>query len=455
MAETGNSHDSDTSTERMELIRSERARRHCYQVWMLIGALILMLAFGYAMGVLSVPVGIIIWTVVIVFCLRGPVNALEKRGIPRPLGTTLAYILMAVVLIALSIIMFSPVFGIGDQFADMLQQAPVYIDSLFTWLQNLYAEYEQFFQDDTVKEWLNSASQGLIDWVSNAARVSASGVVGLGVGVGNVLLIVGFALVVAFWILMDLPAIGRECRRLIGEKHREDADMLHITFTRVMGGYIKATLVQCLIIGIVCAVAFTVLGIPNAAAIGLITGVMNIIPVVGPWIGGALAAVVGLLSGPVVAVLAMLAVIVVQQFVYTFVSPKLMSDSVDVHPALVIIALLAGSAVGGAMQGLVGSLVGMLLSIPLVAVAKTVFIYYFEKKTGRQVVSEDGFLFKGTPSRTEDAGSSPDVMADAVGKCVERRGCPSSEEQPVVSFPDITKSVSNGDEEIADHAKKE
>ncbi len=391
------------------------SRRHFYQVWMAIGAIILLGVFGFVMNVLSIPVGILIWTVVIVFCLRGPVNALEARGVPRVIGTTLAYILMAVVLGVLGFVMFSPVFGIGEQFTNMLQQAPVYAQSLFEWAADMYARYEVFFQDDTVKEWLNAAGQGLVDWATNTARLSATGVVDVGIGVGNILLIVGFALVVAFWILMDLPAIGRECNRLVGERYAEDAAMLHITLTRVMGGYIKATLLQCLIIGVACAVLFTLLGIPNAAAIGLITGVMNIIPVVGPWIGGALAAVIGLLSGPWIAVGALVGVILVQQFVYTFISPKLMSDSVDVHPALVIIALLAGSAIGGAMQGLVGSLVGMLVSIPLVAVAKTVFIYYFEKRTGRQVVSEDGFLFKGRPSAIDEQDGRPDVMADAVG----------------------------------------
>ena len=60
----------------------------------------------------------------------------------------------------------------------------------------------------------------------------------------------GFALVVAFWILMELPALGRECTRLVSPRRQEDLRMLHVTFTRVMGGYIKGTLLQCAIIGV-------------------------------------------------------------------------------------------------------------------------------------------------------------------------------------------------------------
>ncbi|MEG0759531.1 MAG: AI-2E family transporter, partial [Raoultibacter sp.] len=104
-------------------------------------------------------------------------------------------------------------------------------------------------------------------------------------------------------------------------------------------------------------------------------------------------------------------------FIYTFVSPKLMANSVDVHPALVILALLAGSAIGGAMSGFMGGLVGMLASIPAVAVAKSVFVYYFEKRTGRRIVSEDGVFFKGTPSGTE--GMLIDPLADSSASAKE------------------------------------
>ena len=86
-----------------------------------------------------------------------------------------------------------------------------------------------------------------------------------------------------------------------------------------------------------------------------------------------------------------------------------MANSVDVHPALTLIALMAGSAIGGAMSGFTGSLVGMLASIPAVAVAKSVFVYYFEKRTGRQLVSADGVFFQGTTA----SDGTLDPIADA------------------------------------------
>ena len=185
-------------------------------------------------------------------------------------------------------------------------------------------------------------------------------------------------------------------------------------------------MLQCFIIGMACGIGFAVLGVPNAAALGLITGVLNLIPVVGPWIGGAVAAVVGLFVSPITAVLALALTVCVQQFVYTFIGPKLMQNSVDVHPAIVIVALLVGGAIGQSMAPYGQYRWHALVYPAFAAIAKTVFVYYFEKNTGRQIVAEDGVFFRGNPSVLDGENGEPDAMADAISPTPSKTFAPSS-----------------------------
>ena len=392
--------------------KTDKARRRFLNVWTIVGAIALTWVVVQLLNILSVPVAIAIWTTIIVFVLRGTVNKLEEIGINRTVGTAIGYVIMFAVLALVAFLLFSPGVGMNTQFANLIENVPVYVQGISDWANDMYARYAYMLEDESVRAFVTDVQASAMEWAGDFAKNSASGAIAFGTGLANAFMAIGFALVVAFWILMQLPQLGRECKRLVGDAHAEDLEMLHITFTRVMGGYIKGTLLQCAIIGVACGILFAVLGIPNSMALGGITGILNIIPIIGPWLGGGLAAIVGIFVSPLVAVIAILGTIVIQQFVYTFISPKIMSDSVDIHPALTLIALMAGSALGGAMGGLPGSLVGMLASIPAVAVAKSVFVYYFEKRTGRRLVSKDGVFFLGTPSSSED-GDAPNPIADA------------------------------------------
>ena len=392
--------------------KTDKARRRFLNVWTIVGAIALTWVVVQLLNILSVPVAIVIWTTIIVFVLRGTVNKLEEIGINRTVGTAIGYVIMFAVLALVAFLLFSPGVGMNTQFANLIENVPVYVQGISDWANDMYARYAYMLEDESVRAFVTDVQASAMDWAGDFAKNSASGAIAFGTGLANAFMAIGFALVVAFWILMQLPQLGRECKRLVGDAHAEDLEMLHITFTRVMGGYIKGTLLQCAIIGVACGVLFAVLGIPNSMALGGITGILNIIPIIGPWLGGGLAAIVGIFVSPLVAVIAIFGTIVIQQFVYTFISPKIMSDSVDIHPALTLIALMAGSALGGAMGGLSGSLVGMLASIPAVAVAKSVFVYYFKKRTGRRLVSKDGVFFLGTPSSSED-GDAPNPIADA------------------------------------------
>ena len=118
---------------------------------------------------------------------------------------------------------------------------------------------------------------------------------------------------------MELPGLGKECLRLGGVRRRDDLIMLHVTLSRVMGGYIRGTLLQCFLIGIASGIAFAIIDLPNYAALAAVVGLINIIPVIGPWIGGIAVSLVGLFVSPWVGFITFITIIIIQQFVYTLI----------------------------------------------------------------------------------------------------------------------------------------
>jgi predicted PurR-regulated permease PerM len=139
----------------------------------------------------------------------------------------------------------------------------------------------------------------------------------------------------------------------------------------VVGGFIRGQALIALIVGVVTGIAMAVIGVPFAGMIGVIAGVTNIIPYVGPIVGGFVAAVVALFVDPWLAVWAILAFVAIQQLESMFLSPRIMSDQVGIHPVLVIVVLLAGASLGG--------LLGMLLAVPVAGVIRVTWDFFREK----------------------------------------------------------------------------
>jgi predicted PurR-regulated permease PerM len=177
------------------------------------------------------------------------------------------------------------------------------------------------------------------------------------------------------------------------------------TVVRIAGGYLRGQTIASLVTGITAGVGLAIIGVPFATVLGVITFVLNYIPYVGPLIAGTLAFVLGLFVGPWVALGAIGVVVGAQNLTDALVTPRVMSDQVDLHPTLVIFSLLAGGALFGFW--------GMVFAIPIAAIGKALFVYYYERKTQRQLVTENGALFKA--AQCDDDSDEPcaaDEVAD-------------------------------------------
>lgn len=159
-----------------------------------------------------------------------------------------------------------------------------------------------------------------------------------------------------------------------GKAISECASVINNTFSN----YIRGQLLDACIVGILSAVALAIIGIDYAIVIGIISGICNMIPYVGPVVGTVLAAVMGLLSGqPIMILWAVIAMIVVQQIDNNLIAPKIVGDSVGLHPVFTMLAILIGGNIGG--------LIGMLVAVPVTASIKILLSRWYEKNVDYKI----------------------------------------------------------------------
>ncbi|NTU88335.1 MAG: AI-2E family transporter [Actinobacteria bacterium] len=388
----------EATNEPEQLSKLDRVRTSFFTIGTIIGIILLLMGVGYALGKISLAVSIVFFAMVIVFILRSPVAFFERKGIKRVFGTLLAY-LIALAIIVILVVIIGPLFG--EQIDALLEALPSYATQVVDWVEDLWVTYGYLLGGDMAQSFAKDFGATLSEWTSSIASASASGLISLGTSITNTFIVTLMSIVTAFWVLKDLPQMKKEIRILVSPKFREDASVVSALCAHVADGYIKGVLISSTCTGLIAGIGYAIVGVPYPAVLGLLTGILNIIPILGPWIGGAFAALMGLFVSPVACLLAIIITVGAQQFTDTFIQPRIMSSTVELHPALVILALTAGGNLGG--------IVGMIVAVPVLAAVKAVFVYYFEKRTGRKLVHEDGALFAGCSK----GGTDPDPALDA------------------------------------------
>lgn len=394
-------------------------KRRFYLTFTIIGAVILLIGIFYVVGQIWTPISIILVSSLLVFILRTPVAFLEKKGVPRPLGAAISYVLALVILGAILLILI-PV--AVEQLVSFLSMVPEYVKNAGAWLEGTFDEIAQYLDESGIQNVVATVTTELAKWAADMASSSANAIVGTATTIGNVFLVAGVSIIVGFWVLMDLPRFGKEIHNIVGPKYEEDLQVISGALSRSLGGYLRGMVVSCLCVGTMTFIFYSLIGMPYPLVMALFTGLMVFIPFIGPAIAWILAGVVGLLMSPLTGLLAVVLTIAAQMINDNLISPRVMGGAVELHPAVILVVLFIGAALGG--------IFGMLCAIPLTGAVKTIFVYYFEKRTGRQLVSAEGALFKGRPAKStnplEDASegilAGKDKVASFINDKVLDRG---------------------------------
>jgi predicted PurR-regulated permease PerM len=357
---------------------SERMRRAGIVAWSTIGILILACAFVWALYRVRIILPPLVLALIIIYMLNPIVSRLEARGVPRVFGTIGSYVVVLGGL-TLLIIAISPF--IGRQIDSFTQDWPEFRLDLAQSIENSAASLHDSFGLDLDTSQVtcllgadevpssDAPTHAKCDQVTRDFRerisTQAGRITEIGSSVLEIMFIFLVAPILALYLLIDLPQLQRDIMNLVPEDHQDEFADLGSKIGRAVGGFFRGQLLVALIVGILASFGFFLIDLRFWLIIGAIAGFTNLIPLVGPFIGGGLGFIVGSLTGGIGQGLkAVVVALIVQQIDNHFISPNVMKRTVKLHPVTVMLSIIAGGALGGFW--------GVLLGVPGVAVAKLI-----------------------------------------------------------------------------------
>ncbi len=377
--------------------------------WSLLGTMLLFAAVGWVLlrfWIIGPPVVI---ALAVIYVLNPVVAKMESRGVARWLGSCLSYTALLGLLTLLGFLILP---SIADQGRELAENFPTIYDDLVTDLENLAGDIglsnvELPSYDELQDSIANNQGDFFSDQLSEITDITLN--------VLESLFLVILAPVIAFYVLLDLPTLRRKTIRLIPPQHQAEAIHVARQLGQAIGGFLRGQVVVAFIVGVMTSFGFWLVGLPFWLLIGMIAGLLNIIPFVGPWVGGTLGVLVALATTDLqTALWTGLVALIVQQIDNHFVSPTVLRATVRLHPALIILGLIAGAALGGFW--------GVVLTVPIMASVKIIVGHFWRTRV----------LGQSWEEATEELFVEYPTGETLLGRLRSRTGDSPAEDQPEV-----------------------
>lgn len=359
------------------------------------------------LGKLYYYVSPLIYAFFIAYILYIPVSNLEavlkknpKIAAVKPQRLRIATILTTyIALIALIIVIIASIYlMIGGQLSRNTD-----INYIISYIMNYAAGFKvgdlSLADNPTVKqafaaveEWAQKYLTSSLSMDSLSSRISE---------ISSSLVISIISLIISIYFMMDYENLTKHMYKYYMASLGRTAPGLKVyqtlnVFSRTFKQFLRGQLLEACIVAAMSVVALWIAGVNYFGIIGVIAGICNLIPFVGPWIGAIVAVLVSLLGGGyLTAIWAVVAMIVVQQIDNHLLAPKIVGDSVGLHPVITMVVLIIGADIGG--------IAGMLLAVPVAATVKNLI----NARQQRYAVDYAGYT--DAPDSDEDTEGGADA----------------------------------------------
>jgi predicted PurR-regulated permease PerM len=286
--------------------------------------------------------------------LEGLVNLMERIGLPRTVSVILIFLasLLVVILIVYTIVPLL-IMEVNNVFSGAGQASLGGLNVLM----NLKASQSASTLISKISSQFIGNTASPLDFFSNAI-----GSFGLAVAV----------IVSSFYLTIGRDGVERFLEIVVPPDYEEQTMRVYARARKRIGSWFRMQLLLSLIMGFTVWGGLTILGVKYAFLIAIVAAIFEVVPFVGPILSGALAVVTALLTSTTLAFYTLIFFILAQQFESNILVPMLSRRTVDLHPVIVIGALLMGAEIGG--------ILGIIISVPAAAVFQEVIYEWSDKK---------------------------------------------------------------------------
>ncbi len=283
------------------------------------------------------------------------------------------------VIIAISGLISLLVFAVTDQIRlanldDLTRLIDAYKENLDGFYKTLLAKLKEFdIQSQQFEQYVATVTASIATAIMNLTDMALTSIT----NISSYFTTIFFSFIIGFYFMIDgrmfLSYIKKVCQALFSENlNRKMTGMVH-DLDEVFSGYIRGQLTDAVFMMFLISITLSIIGVKFAILIGVFAGIGNLIPYFGPIVAYVSTSIVCLMNGDIkLWVISMIALLVIQAIDGNLIGPKLLSQSIQIHPLIIIISLIFGSAVGGFL--------GMLLAVPVGAYIKLVIVRFVDRR---------------------------------------------------------------------------
>ena len=314
--------------------------------------------------ILSDTVFTITLSAIIAYILNPLVEYFESKGMKRLFAVITIYLMTLGILFILAFLVIP---GSSIEIRKLVNNIPLYFNNITNFIDDISSKYYSSIGD--LPPLFQGIEKAVIENVAKIENVIVLGIKNFLEGVINsVSKIISLILtpILTFYFLVDKEFFKKKIIELIPSKHKNEVLSLANEIDTSVSKFVRGRLIMALCVGVATTIFLLTMGVDFAIVIGFITGIADIIPYIGPFLGFLPAVIFAFISSPIKALWVSIFFILIQWAENNILAPKILGNSTGMHPLTILLSIIVGGAIFGVF--------GMILSVPIVAIIKIFYI---------------------------------------------------------------------------------